>query len=96
MAKLHRAEYIAQKTRRKAEKKAKEEAERQRVAEEEEKNKKMMEYLQQLWDEMLEEEATLLEEAEGFQITESKQKEVATGDKEGQWCYDTREWTDFG
>ena len=45
---------------------------------------------------MLEEEATLLEEAEGSQVTESKQKEVATGDKEEQWCYDTREWTDFG
>ena len=63
--------------------KAKEEAERQRVAEEEKKNR-MMEYLQQLWDEVLEEEAALLEGAEGSQVTGSKCKEVATGDKEGQ------------
>ena len=33
---------------------------------------------------MLEEEATLLEEAEGSQVTESKHKEVATRDEEGQ------------
>ena len=33
---------------------------------------------------MLEEEATLLEGAEGFQVTESKHKEVAAGDEEVQ------------
>jgi len=33
---------------------------------------------------VLEEEATLLEEAEGSQVAESKQKEVAVGDEEGQ------------
>ena len=33
---------------------------------------------------MLEEEATLLEGAEGSQVAGSKHKEVATGDKEGQ------------
>jgi len=43
-----------------------------------------MEYLQQLQDEVLEEEATLLEEAEGSQIAGSKHKEVATGDEEVQ------------
>ena len=45
--------------------KAKEEAERQRVVEEEERKKRTMEYLQRLRDEVLEEEATLLEGAEG-------------------------------
>ena len=45
--------------------KAKEEAERQRVVEEKERKKRIMEYLQWLWDEVLEEEATLLEGAEG-------------------------------
>ena len=65
VAKLHRAERAAQKARREAEAKAKEEAERQRVAEEEERKKRMMEYLQQLRDEVLEEEAALLEGVEG-------------------------------
>jgi len=46
--------------------KAKEEAERQRVAEEEERKKRTMEYLQWLRDEVLEEEASLLEGGEGF------------------------------
>ena len=48
--------------------------------EEEERKRRMVEYLQQIQDKMLEEEATLLEGAEG-----SKHKEVATGDEEGQW-----------
>ena len=65
-AKLHWAEHTAQKARREVEAKAKEEAERQRVVEEEERKKRTMEYLQQLRDEVLEEEATLLEGAEGF------------------------------
>ena len=43
-----------------------------------------MEYLQRLWDEMLEEEAALLEGAEGSQVAGSKRKEVATGDEEEQ------------
>ena len=43
-----------------------------------------MEYLQQLQDEVLEEEAALLEGAEESQVTESKHKEIATRDKEGQ------------
>ena len=63
-AKLRWAERAAQKARREAEEKAQEEAERQRVAEKERK-RRMIEYLQWLWDEMLEEEATLLEGAEG-------------------------------
>ena len=65
MAKLHRAERIAQKARREVEEKAWGEVERQRVAEEEERKRRTMEYFQQLWDEMLEEKAALLERAEG-------------------------------
>jgi len=66
------------------EEKAQEKAERQRVTEEEKRKRRMVEYLQWLRDEMLEEEATLLERAEEFQVTGSKCKEVATRDKEGQ------------
>jgi len=58
---------------------------RQRVAEEEERKKRTIEYLQRLRDEVLEEEAALLEEAEGFQAVGSKRKEVAAGDEEEQW-----------
>ena len=43
-----------------------------------------MEYLQWLWDEVLEEEATLLKEAEGSQIAGFKCKEIAVRDKEEQ------------
>jgi len=52
--------------------------------EKEERKKKMREYLQQLRDEVLEEEAALLEGAEGSQVAGSKRKEVATGDEEEQ------------
>ena len=65
VAKLCQAERMAQKARREVEKKAWKEAERQRVAEEEERKRRMMEYLQWLRDEVLEEEAALLERAEG-------------------------------
>ena len=75
---------MAQKARREAEAKAKEEAERQRVAEEEERKKRTREYLQRLQDEVLEEEAALLEGAEGSQVAGSKRKEVAAGDEEEQ------------
>ena len=43
-----------------------------------------MEYLQQLWNEVLEEEAALLEEAEGFQVMGSKHKDVTARDKKEQ------------
>jgi len=43
-----------------------------------------MEYLQQLRDEMLKEEAILLERAEGSQAVRFKHKEVAAGDEEEQ------------
>jgi len=36
---------------------------------------------------VLEKEATLLEGAEGSQITGSKRKEIATGDEEGRWPF---------
>jgi len=76
---------VAQNTRRKAEAKAKKEAERKRVAEEKKRKRRTVEYLQRLRDKVLEEEATLLEGAEGSQVTGSKHKEVAAGDKEVQW-----------
>ena len=44
----------------------------------------MMEYLQRLWDEMLEEETALLEGAEGSQVAGSKCKEITARDEEGQ------------
>jgi len=75
---------VAQKARREAEEKAQEEAERQRVAEEKERKQRMIEYLQRLWDEVLEEEATLLEGAKRSLVMESKRKEVATRDEEMQ------------
>ena len=84
MAKLCQAERTAQKARKKVKEKAHEKAERQRVAEEEERKRRTVEYLQQLQDEVLEEEATLLEGAEGSQIAGSKYKKVIARDKEGQ------------
>ena len=73
-------EHTVQKARREAEAKAKEEAEKQRIAEE----KKKLEYIQQLWDKVLEEEAALLEGAEGSQVVGSNCKEIATRDEEEQ------------
>ena len=43
-----------------------------------------MDYLQRLRDEVLEEEATLLEGAKGSQVAGSKRKEVAAGGEEEQ------------
>jgi len=84
-AKLCQAECAAQKARREVEAKVKKEAERQRVAEEEERKRRMMEYLQRLRDKVLEEEAALLEGAEGSQVAGSKRKEVTARDEEVQW-----------
>ena len=83
-ARLCWAECTAQKARREAEKKAQEKAERQRVAEKEERKRRMVEYLQQLCNKMLEEEAALLERAKEFQVIGSKHKEVIVGDEKGQ------------
>ena len=52
--------------------------------EEEKRKRRTMEYLQQLQNEVLEEEAILMEGAEGSQIAGSKCKEVATRDEERQ------------
>ena len=60
--------------------KAKEEAKKWRIVE-----KKKLEFIQQLWDEVLEEEATLLEGAEGSQVVGFKYKEITTGDEKEQW-----------
>jgi len=81
VAKLCWTEHTAQKARKEVEVKVKEEAERKRVMEEKKKKKKKktLKYLQQLQDEMLEEEAILLEGAKG-----SKYKKIVAGDKEGQ------------
>ena len=70
---------MAQKARREVEEKAWKEA-----AEEKKRKKRMIEYLQRLQDEMLEEEATLLEGAERSQVMGSKYKEIATRDKKEQ------------
>ena len=77
-AEARRAERAAQKARREAEARAKEEAKRQKVVEKEERKKRTVEYLQRLRDEVLEEEAALLEGAEGSQVVGSKHKEVTT------------------
>ena len=63
--KLHWAEHAAQKARREVEEKAREKAKRQRIAEEK-KKKRILEYLQQLWNKVLAKEAALLESSEGF------------------------------
>jgi len=65
------------------EEKARKKAEKQRVAEKKKKKKRMLEYLQQLQDEVLEEEATLLDGAKESQIMRSKCKVVAARNKEG-------------
>ena len=40
-----------------------------------------MEYLQQLWNEILVEDTTLLGDIKDFQFVETKYKEVTSGDK---------------
>jgi len=52
--------------------------------EEEERKRRTIKYLQQLQDEVLKEEAALLEETEGSQVVGSKHKEVAARDEEVQ------------
>ena len=58
---------------------------RQKVVEEEERKKRTVEYLQQLQDEVLEEEAALLKGAKGFQVVGSKRKEITAEGEEEQW-----------
>ena len=55
--------------------------------EEKKKKKRALQYIQQLQNEVLEREATLLEEAEESQIARSKCKKIVTRDEEGQWLF---------
>ena len=64
--KSYQAECVAQKARKEAEAKAREKAEKRKVAEEEKKRKRMLEYIQQLWNKVLEEDIILLESIERF------------------------------
>jgi len=59
------AKHTVQKARKEAKAKAREEAERRKVMEEKKKKRRMLEYLQQLQDEVLEKDTTLLEGTEG-------------------------------
>ena len=68
-----------------AEAKVREEAKKQRI--EKKKKKKMLEYLQWLQDEVLIENATLLESIEGSQVTGTKYKEITSRDEEGQLSF---------
>jgi len=72
------AEHAAQKAKREVEAKAKKEAKKQRIVE----KKKKLEYIQQLWDEVIAEDTALLEGSEGFQVAGFKHKKVVSGDKE--------------
>ena len=62
------------------EEKTREEAKRKRVTEKKKKKKRILEYLQQLQDKVLEEEVALLEGTEGFQIVGPKCKKASLGD----------------
>ena len=64
-----------------AEAKAREEAKRKRLVKKKKKKKKRLAYLQKLQDEVLAKCIVLLKSAKGFQITESKYKEVTPGDE---------------
>jgi len=66
---------VTQKARKKAKAKARKKAKKRRIAEKEEK-KKILEYLQQLWDKVLAENATFLEGTEEPHIAGSKCKEI--------------------
>jgi len=62
---------------------------------EEEDKKKQIEYLKQLWDDVLAEDAAIFEDIQAFQVIESKCKEVITifsEDKMGQWPYKKIKW----
>ena len=83
--KLRHTEYVAQKTRREAEAKAREKAKRRRVVEEKKWKKRTLEYLQQLQDKVFEEDATLLESTKESQIAEPKYKKIPLGNDTDCW-----------
>jgi len=68
---------VTQKARKEAEAKTRQETKKWRIIEEK-KKKKRLEYLQQLWNEVLVGNATLLEDAEGSQVMRTKYKGVTT------------------
>jgi len=63
--------------------KTREKAKKRRITEEK-KKKKTLEYLQQLWDEVLAEDATLLEGTGGSQIIGIKYREITLGNEKEQ------------
>jgi len=67
--------------------KTKKKAERRRIAEEEKKKKRTLEYLQQLWDKVLEEDTTLLEGAEGSWIVGLERKEISLENDADCWPF---------
>ena len=77
-------EHAAQKVWKEAKVKVREETEKRRIAEEE-KMKKRLEYIQQLQDELLVNNAALLEGVKEFQVMKSKCKEVILEDKRECW-----------
>jgi len=74
---------VAQKARKEAEAKVRKEAKKRRVVKEEKKKKRTLEYIQQLQNEVLEKDTTILEGTEEFQIIGSKYKEVFPGNDTG-------------
>ena len=71
---------VAQKVRKVVKAKTREEAKKRRLAEKENKRKKL-EYLQQLQDEVLAKDVTLLESTEGSQVIKTKYKKTTIGDE---------------
>ena len=78
-AEAFHVECAAQKVRKVVEAKARKKAKKKRLVEEK-KKKKQMEYLQQLWDKVLAENTTLLEDTGGSQVTGTKCKKVNSED----------------
>ena len=85
VVKLCWAEHVAQKARKEVEAKVREKAERRKIVEEEKKKKRILEYIQQLWDEMLEEDTALLESAKESQIMGPKCKEAPLENNADCW-----------
>jgi len=85
--KSYRAEHVAQKARKEAEAKVREEAERRRVVEKEKKKKRLLKYIQQLWDKILEKDTALLEGAKRSQIVGPKHKRAPLGDNVDHWPF---------
>ena len=79
-AKACQAKHAAQKARKEVEAKAREETKKRKIAEEK-KKKKTLDYLQQLWDEVLAENATLLEGTRCSQVMGTKCRKTISENK---------------